>query len=259
MRSFARRRASHSSALGGNPKRAAARVAPGSMRIPVRPTSTYVAIDRTPRDSAASGMTFMASDAAAAVHFDAGAGDHRRVVGGEEHGGARQVLGLVQTTERHCRDVAGVAFLVHRALAHERRQHRRLGRDRRDRDHPNAVARRLERQALGQGDDGPLRGGVGLHAGLGPMAAVDAVIRNTPRRCFFITGSAYLAPSQTPLTLTAMIRSKRASSTSSTFSGDCGTPAFAKKTSSRPHAATAFSTIIWLSAARVTSARTASA
>src|SRR4030095_2842384 len=100
MRSFARRRASHSSSVGGSPKRACARVAPGSMRIPVRPTSTYVAIERTPSDSAASGMTFMASDAAAAVHFDAGAGDHRRVVGGEEHGGAGEVLGLVQTTQR---------------------------------------------------------------------------------------------------------------------------------------------------------------
>ena len=80
--------------------------------------------------------------------------------------------------------------------------------------------------------------------GRGLIAAVEAVIRNTPRRCFFITGSAYLAPSQTPLTLTAMIRSKSASSTSSTFSGDCGTPAFAKNTSRLPHAATAFSTII---------------
>ena len=95
--------------------------------------------------------------------------------------------------------------------------------------------------------------------GRGLMAAVDAVIRNTPRRCFFIGGIAYFAPSQTPFTLTAMIRSKSASSTSSTFSGDCGTPALAKKTSSRPHPVSAFSTIIWLSAARVTSARTARA
>src|SRR5262245_1612721 len=95
--------------------------------------------------------------------------------------------------------------------------------------------------------------------GRGLIAAVDAVIRNTPRRCFFIAGSAYLAPSQTPLTLTAMMRSKIASSTSSTSSGDWGTPALAKKMSRVPQAASARSTIIWLSAARVTSARTASA
>src|SRR6185436_16353684 len=87
----------------------------------------------------------------------------------------------------------------------------------------------------------------------------DAVIKNTPRRCFFITGSAYLAPSQTPLTFTAMTRSKMASSTCSTSWGDWGTPALAKKMSRVPHAASARSTIIWFSAARVTSARTASA
>ena len=95
--------------------------------------------------------------------------------------------------------------------------------------------------------------------GRGLIAAVDAVIRNTPRRCFFITGSAYLAPSQTPLTFTAMMRSKTASSTCSTSSGDWGTPALAKKMSRVPHAASARSTIIWLSAARVTSARMARA
>src|SRR5206468_4310836 len=95
--------------------------------------------------------------------------------------------------------------------------------------------------------------------GRGLIAAVDAVIRNTPRRCFFITGSAYLAPSQTPLTFTAMMRSKMASSTCSTSSGDWGTPALAKKMSRVPHAASARSTIIWLSAARVTSARMARA
>src|SRR2546427_806150 len=72
--------------------------------------------------------------------------------------------------------------------------------------------------------------------GRGLIAAVDAVIRNTPRRCFFITGSAYLAPSQTPLTFTAMMRSKMASSTCSTSSGAWGTPALAKKMSRRPHA-----------------------
>src|SRR5262245_39218246 len=93
----------------------------------------------------------------------------------------------------------------------------------------------------------------------GPIAAVDAVLRNTALRRFFIPGCAYLAPSQTPLTLTAMMRSKIASSTSSTSSGDWGIPALAKKMSRVPQAATARSTIIWLSAARVTSARTASA
>src|SRR2546430_17535637 len=106
MRSFARRRASHSSSVGGNPKRAGARVAPGSMRMPVRPTSTYVAIDRTPRDSAASGMTFMAYrlslDAAAAVDFDAPALDYRRVVGGAKHGLSRLFLSLGESCRR-CR------------------------------------------------------------------------------------------------------------------------------------------------------------
>ena len=59
------------------------------------------------------------------------------------------------------------------------------------------------------------------------MADVDAVMRNTPRRWRFITGSAYLAPRYTPLTLTAMIWSKIFSSTSSTSVFHCGTPALA--------------------------------
>src|SRR3972149_4804542 len=89
------------------------------------------------------------------------------------------------------------------------------------------------------------------------MAAVEAVTRNTPRFCFFITASAYLAPSQTPLTFTAMMRSNVASSCASMGVGNWGTPAFAKNTSRRPHAARAFSTSSWLSAARLTSARPA--
>src|SRR3989442_917234 len=95
--------------------------------------------------------------------------------------------------------------------------------------------------------------------GRGRIAAVEAVMRNTPRFCFFMTASAYFAPSHTPLTLTAKIRSKTASSCSSMCVGSWGTPALAKKTSSRPHLARAFSTIAWLSAAVETSARTASA
>src|SRR5437879_13226055 len=54
-----------------------------------------------------------------------------------------------------------------------------------------------------------------------------------------MTASAYLAPSHTPLTLTAKIRSKTASSCSSMRVGNCGTPAFAKKMSSVPHVAQA--------------------
>src|SRR5438046_3089382 len=69
------------------------------------------------------------------------------------------------------------------------------------------------------------------------MAAVDAVIRKTPRPARFITGSAYFAPRYTPFTLTSKIVSKVFSSTSSTSVFHCGTPALAKKTSSRPHAA----------------------
>src|SRR5216117_2127387 len=91
------------------------------------------------------------------------------------------------------------------------------------------------------------------------MAAVDAVIRKTPRPARFITGSAYFAPRYTPFTLTSKIVSKVFSSTSSTSVYHCGTPALAKKTSSRPHAAVARSTSAWLSAARVTSAVSAMA
>src|SRR5438034_236100 len=91
------------------------------------------------------------------------------------------------------------------------------------------------------------------------MAAVDAVIRKTPRPARFITGSAYFAPRYTPFTLTSKIVSKVFSSTSSTSVFHCGTPALAKKTSSRPHAAVARSTSAWLSAARVTSAVSAMA
>src|SRR5438876_3122295 len=91
------------------------------------------------------------------------------------------------------------------------------------------------------------------------MAAVDAVMRKTPRRARFITGSAYFAPRYTPLTFTSKIVSKVVSSTSSTSVFHCGTPALAKKTSSRPHAAVARSTRAWLSAARVTSAVSAMA
>src|SRR5215831_20812945 len=54
----------------------------------------------------------------------------------------------------------------------------------------------------------PLEAAYACMPGRGRMAAVDAVIRNTPRRCFFMTGKAYLAPSQTPFTLTAMMRSE---------------------------------------------------
>jgi hypothetical protein len=75
------------------------------------------------------------------------------------------------------------------------------------------------------------------------MAEVDEVMRNTPRRCFFMMGSAYLAPSQTPLTLTAKIWSNVFSSTSSMSVFHCGTPALAKKMSSRPQRATACSTM----------------
>src|SRR3970040_1904040 len=68
------------------------------------------------------------------------------------------------------------------------------------------------------------------------MAEVEAVTRNTPAFWRFITGAAYFAPRNTPFTLTAMIRSNVASSTSSTGVGHWGTPALAKKTSRRPQA-----------------------
>src|SRR2546428_287449 len=128
MRSFARLSASHSGSLGGSPNRDGASVAPGSRSNPVPPTSTYVAIERTPSESAASGMTFIgwASDAASAVDFDTRAGDHRRVVRGEEHRGPREILRLVQAPERNRRHVPRAGGVVHFGTVHERRQHRRL-------------------------------------------------------------------------------------------------------------------------------------
>src|SRR5687767_1483080 len=123
----------------------------------VPPASTYVAIDRTPIDSAARGTIFMRrqqyraaprlcrgaaerrgawgalrgppcnqSNTPAAIDFDAGAGDHGGVVAGEEDGGAREVLGLVEAAQRHGSLVALAALGVHDLLAHERGQHRRL-------------------------------------------------------------------------------------------------------------------------------------
>src|SRR5712692_2331941 len=116
IRSLVRRSASHSSSLGGNPNRDGANVAPGSIKIPRPATSTYVAIDRTPSESAPSGMTFMVSDAPASIDLDTRSRDHRGVVGGEEDDGGGDVLGLVQAAERDRVDVAGeglrVDFLV---------------------------------------------------------------------------------------------------------------------------------------------------
>src|SRR5437867_13436602 len=89
MRSLARLSSSHSSSAGGRLKRDGASVAPGSIRMPTPSTSTNVAMERTPMDSAASGMTFILLDAPAAVDLDTGPGDHRRVVGRQEDRGAR--------------------------------------------------------------------------------------------------------------------------------------------------------------------------
>src|SRR5690348_15476600 len=123
MRSFARRSASHSGSAGGSPQRAGASVAPGSMRIERSAPSTYVAIDRTPSDSAARGMTFIGRatlDATASVHLDRGSRDHGGVIRGEEHGRVRDVLGLVESAERHRRLVPLEALVVDLLLAHER-------------------------------------------------------------------------------------------------------------------------------------------
>ena len=78
--------------------------------------------------------------------------------------GPGEIVGRVQAPERHGGAVPRHAFLVDRRLAHERRQHRRLRRHRRDGDDAHAERRALERQALGQGDDGALGRRVGLHA-----------------------------------------------------------------------------------------------
>src|SRR5262245_54160890 len=85
----------------------------------------------------------VASYASAAVDFDAGPRDHRGVVGGEKDGRARQIVRLIEPAERYGADEARAALVVDRGLAHERREHRRLRRDGRDRDHAHAVAGRL--------------------------------------------------------------------------------------------------------------------
>jgi len=52
-------------------------------------------------------------------------------------------------------------------------------------------------------------------------------MRITPLRCRFMIGAAYLTPRNGPFTFTAMMRSKVASSTSSTGVGRSGSPALA--------------------------------
>src|SRR5262245_60094879 len=59
MRSLARLSASHSSSAGCRLKRLAPSEAPGSMSTDVAPHCTSVATERTPIESAASGITFM--------------------------------------------------------------------------------------------------------------------------------------------------------------------------------------------------------
>src|SRR5262247_3845907 len=105
MRSLARRSSSHSSSAGGRLKRDGASVAPGSIKMPTPSTSTNVAIDRTPMDSAASGTIFIVLDAPAAVHLDTRPGDHRRVVGRKKDGRPREIFRLIEAAERHGRFV----------------------------------------------------------------------------------------------------------------------------------------------------------
>src|SRR6266850_6926887 len=134
MRSLARRSASHSSSPGPKLKRLGASVAPGSISTRVAPHSTYVAIDRTPSDSAASGVMIMGvrprpdSNAPPAVDREHAARDHRGLVGGEEEGRGGQILRLVEPPERHGAAVAGHPLLVYLLLAHEGGEHRSLGR-----------------------------------------------------------------------------------------------------------------------------------
>src|SRR6266511_1042410 len=100
--------------------------------MPLLATSTYVAIERTPRESAASGTTFMGgldaspdtSDASAAIHLEDRARHHRRVVGAEEQGRARDVLRRVQPAEGNGVDERLAPGVVDLRLAHECRQHR---------------------------------------------------------------------------------------------------------------------------------------
>src|SRR5438128_11138558 len=98
------------------------------MRIPVSPASTKVAIERTPSDSAARGTTFTGVgsargplDTPAAVDFEARARDHRRLVGGKEDRGVRDVLGSVEPTDLHCRVIALPPLAAPLRLAPDRR------------------------------------------------------------------------------------------------------------------------------------------
>src|SRR2546430_4312374 len=106
--------------------------------MPVPPASTYVAIDRTPSESAASGTTFKcstrgrsSSDASSAVDFYTRPGDHGRVVGGEEHGGVRKILGLLEAAPGDRPDVLAQTFLLPPPLVHEGGQAPRVRRHRR--------------------------------------------------------------------------------------------------------------------------------
>src|SRR2546427_11107028 len=110
------------------------------MRMPVPPASTYVAIERTPSESAASGMIFIGFavgaaaqgsaarrsplDTTSTVHFHARPRDHRRVIGSEEHRRVGQILGLVESAQRHGGDVLAQAFLVDLHLVPEGGEHR---------------------------------------------------------------------------------------------------------------------------------------
>ena len=113
-------------------------------------------------------------DAAAAVHLDAGSGQHRGVVRGEEEGRLGNVLRGVESPERDRRDVAGPSLLVDRWLPLEGRQHRRLRGDGRQRDDADPERREIEREGLRQRDDGALRRRVALHSRAGPDRGLEA-------------------------------------------------------------------------------------
>src|SRR2546425_2363654 len=100
MRSLARLSSSHSSSAGGRLKRDGASVAPGSIRMPTPSTSTNVAMERTPMDSAASGMTFILLDAPAAVDLDTGPG----------------------RSEEHTSELQSLAYLVCRLLLEKKKR-----------------------------------------------------------------------------------------------------------------------------------------
>ena len=202
MRSFARRSASHSAAVGGQSE-ARGRQRRAGIDEDSRPPDFDVRRHRSHAERLGGERNDLHVGSGAARcsgrrPLRRSAGDHRGVVGGEEHGRARHVLGLVEPAERHRGDVAGAALVVHRRLpmnagsigvsvatgAIETTRTPWLA----------ASSARLFAKVT----TAPFDAAYACTPGRGLMAAVDAVIRNTPRRCFFMRASRTSRPARRP-------------------------------------------------------------